>query len=538
LAIYFTHLAAQTRRPRPPPRHPPASAAGRVMLDLGPPAPADPDQDKMDFQPTLSQVAQLARDWAMVPVHTSLPAATREPDEAFLVLKSLSRQAFILESLAEADDRGRYTFLGYDPKLCLTCRSGLLTIANGARFEIATTDPGQHIQRVLDDNRSPILPGLPPFTGGLVGYFAYDYIKYAEPSLARQGLGAQDDEAFQDVDLMLFDKVVAYDHLEGRIHLIANVRTDAVPENYRRACAQLEQLADLIAHGQPADPPPLRLTSPFEPLFSPERYGAMVEQARHLIHEGDIFQVVLSNRWSAEATGSLFETYRRLRQINPSPYLFYLASDDVEIAGASPETLVRLRQGRAATFPLAGTRPRGQTPAQDLALERELLADRKELSEHDMLVDLGRNDLGKVCRFGSVAVERYRAVERYSHVMHIASAVAGQVRDDQSAVDVIAAVLPAGTLSGAPKIRACQIIDQLEDNTRGIYGGALGYLSLTGEVDTCIAIRLAFKRHQRVHVRAGAGIVADSDPAKEHQECHNKAQAVVDALLASAQERP
>jgi anthranilate synthase component 1 len=256
----------------------------------------------------------------------------------------------------------------------------------------------------------------------------------------------------------------------------------------------------------------------------------MVEKAKHYIHEGDIFQVVLSNPMEAEADGSLFDTYRVLRTSNPSPYMFYFSSDDIELVGASPETLVKLENGTLHTFPLAGTRPRGKTDAEDAALEAELLADEKERSEHNMLVDLGRNDIGKISQIGSVHVEKYMTIERFSHVMHIGSTVAGTIRGDKDAVDAVDAILPAGTLSGAPKLRACQIIDELEGRKRGVYGGAIGYLDFTGNLDTCIAIRLAFKKNGRVTIRSGAGIVADSVPEKEFEECCNKARAVLNAV--------
>ena len=265
-------------------------------------------------------------------------------------------------------------------------------------------------------------------------------------------------------------------------------------------------------------------------MFDKDAYCAMVEKAKHYIREGDIFQVVLSNRMEADMEGSLFDAYRVLRTTNPSPYMFYFSSDDIEIAGASPETLVKLQNGTLHTFPLAGTRPRGKTAEEDSRLEAELLADKKELAEHNMLVDLGRNDLGKISTFGSVEVEKYLSIERFSHVMHIGSTVRGQIRPDKTALDAVDAVLPAGTLSGAPKIRACEIINELENNKRGIYGGAIGYIDFTGNLDTCIAIRIAFKKNGKVFVRSGAGIVADSVPENEYQECINKAKAVMDAL--------
>jgi anthranilate synthase component 1 len=453
------------------------------------------------------------------------------------VLKNLSRQCFILESLEDSKRWGRYTFLGYDPRLELSCVNGVLRIKNGANLEVQTADPGAYINQIIEDNRAPQLPELPPFAGGLVGYFSYDYIKYSEPSLNRgAGNGAEagaalvDGEVFKDVDLMLFDKVVAYDRLEGTIILIVNMKTDAPEENYNRAQKELDDMARLVETGRPADIPPLAIRSPFRSLFDKDRYCAMVRQAKEHIREGDIFQVVLSNRLDADIEGSLFDTYRALRIDNPSPYMFYFSSDDMEIAGASPETLVKLTDGTLFTFPLAGTRRRGATEEEDKALEAELLADPKELAEHNMLVDLGRNDLGRISRFGSVAVEKYLSIEKFSHVMHIGSTVRGTIQEGKTALDVVAAALPAGTLSGAPKIRACEIIAALENNPRGIYGGAIGYISFSGNLDVCIAIRIAFKKNGKVFVRSGAGIVADSVPEKEFEECQNKMEAVMKAL--------
>ena len=286
---------------------------------------------------------------------------------------------------------------------------------------------------------------------------------------------------------------------------------------------ELRQLRDLLRSGKQKEEPGGRLLGEVTPLFDKKTYCGMVEQAKHHIREGDIFQIVLSNRLSAPFTGSLLNTYRVLRTINPSPYMFYFSGTDVEVAGASPETLVKLENGILHTFPLAGTRPRGRTDEEDQALEAELLADEKELAEHNMLVDLGRNDLGKISRFGTVAVEKLHSIERYSHVMHIGSTVRGEIREDCDALDAIEAVLPAGTLSGAPKIRACQLIGALENNNRGIYGGAIGYIDFTGNMDTCIAIRIAYQKNGKVFVRSGAGIVADSVPEKEYEECINKA---------------
>ncbi len=392
---------------------------------------------------------------------------------------------------------------------------------------IQTDDPAAYLRQVLADYKSPQLPGLPTFTGGLVGYFSYDYLGYSEPSVRSQ---AADSENFKDVDLMLFDKAIAFDNLRQKIILIANMSLAEPEVNYSKAVLELKQLAQLLRTGEKKAEPRGRLTGPVTPLFDQARYCAMVEQDKYHIREGDIFQVVLSNRLSAPYEGGLLNAYRVLRTVNPSPYMFYLSGTDVEAAGASPETLVKLENGVLHTFPLAGTRPRGRTEEEDKALEQELLADEKELAEHNMLVDPGRNDLGRISQFGTVQVEKLHSIECYSHVMHIGSTVRGQLREGLDALDAIAAVLPAGTLSGAPKIRACQLIAEPENNKRGIYGGAVGYIDFSGNMDTCIAIRLAYRKNGQVFVRSGAGIVADSVPENEYQEGINKAQAVVSAL--------
>ena len=414
--------------------------------------------------------------------------------------------------------------MGYDPKMEITCMDGDLKAGD---FHITTANPSDYLRQLLANYKSPRLDYLPSFTGGLVGYFSYDYLGYSEPTVRRE---VEDTEAFRDVDLMLFDKVIAFDHMRQKIILMVNIRLDDVEVGYNKAVLELKQLADLLRHGDKKNEPGGKLLGEVTPLFHREQFCGMVEKAKHHIREGDIFQIVLSNRLSAPFEGSLLNTYRVLRTINPSPYMFYFSGTDVEVAGASPETLVKLENGVLHTFPLAGTRPRGKTDVEDKALEADLLADEKELAEHNMLVDLGRNDLGKISRFGTVEVEKLHSIERYSHVMHIGSTVRGEIREDKDALDAIEAVLPAGTLSGAPKIRACQLIGELENNKRGIYGGAIGYIDFTGNMDTCIAIRIAYKKNGKVFVRSGAGIVADSVPEKEYQECINKAKSCLKAL--------
>jgi len=476
------------------------------------------------YQPNLNEAKGLLKDYKIIPVSLKIYSDVRTPIEVLKILKANSRHCYMLESLEDSNRWGRYTFLGYDPKLEFTCVNGTVSI-NGK--EVATNNPNQYIRQILDEHKSPKFSYLPPFTGGLVGYFSYDYIKYSEPTL---NLNANDEEKFKDIDLMLFDKVIAFDNLKQEIVLIANVKTDNFEKNYNSALKDLEEMADLIRKSKTVNPPPLKIKSDFRYLFGKEEFCNMVDKAKKHIYEGDIFQVVLSNRAEADVEGSLFDTYRVLRMTNPSPYMFYFSSDEIEIAGASPETLVKLDGETLYTFPLAGTRPRGKTEEEDAKLKRELLSDPKELAEHNMLVDLGRNDLGKISKFGTVLVEKYKTIESFSHVMHIGSTISSVIRSDKSALDAIEAVLPAGTLSGAPKIKACQIINDLENNKRGIYGGAIGYIDFTGNMDTCIAIRIAFKKNGKVFVRSGAGIVADSVPESEYQECINKAKAVINAL--------
>ena len=471
-----------------------------------------------------------AKKFASDPRYDILPLAiemlsdVKTPVEVLKILKNVSSHCYMLESASDNENWGRYTFLGYNPKLCITCSDGVMRIGN---ITIETRDPNKYIRQVLNEHRSPKLEGLPSFTGGLVGYFSYDYLKYAEPTLK---LNAADTEGFRDTDLMLFDRVIAFDNVKKKMILIINVSLENIETEYNRAEIELKQMKELVLNGKPADIPKGRLKGELRPLFEKERYCEMVEKAKKHIFEGDIFQIVLSNRIGADYEGSLFDTYRILRTINPSPYMFYFSGDDMEVAGASPETLVKLENGVLHTFPLAGTRPRGKTPEEDKALEEELLADEKELAEHNMLVDLGRNDIGRISRFGTVEVEQFHTIQRYSHVMHIGSTVRGEIREDMDALDAINAILPAGTLSGAPKIRACQLINDLEDDKRGIYGGAIGYIDFTGNLDTCIAIRIAYKKRSKVYVRSGAGIVADSIPENEFTECMNKAAAVVKAL--------
>ena len=514
----------------------------------------------MQFRPTLEEARQLAETghYGSIPISCEVLCDSVTPLTALRRLQFVSDHCFLFESVEQCGTWGRYSFLGYDPRLTISCVDGRTRVEAGGATFTYDEPPAERIRAILAESRAPRLDYLPPFAGGLVGYFSYDYFKYAEPTLT---LDASDDEGFNDVDLMLFDKVVAFDNLRQKLVLIVNLplsagttgagTADAGPAGpaaashaaagpvadgasldaaYHKACAQLRSMRELVLAGPQKPDVPGRITSEVRALFDEKGYCAMVQRAQEHIRAGDIFQVVLSNRLDADFEGTLLDTYRLLRATNPSPYLIYLASPALELAASSPETLVRMENGHVFTFPLAGTRPRGATAADDARLEADLRSDEKECAEHDMLVDLGRNDVGKVAEFGSVRVEKYHEVEKFSHVMHLGSTISGRVRKDCDALDAVEAIMPAGTLSGAPKIRACQIINDLENSKRGIYGGTIGYIDLAGNLDMCIGIRLAYHRGGRVFVRSGAGIVADSVPKNEYRECVNKAKAVVEAL--------
>lgn len=479
--------------------------------------------------PSLKDVKEIIKEneCSYIPIAYEIFSDTKTPVEVLKILKNFSKQCFMLESVEDSKRWGRYTFLGFDPILEITCENEFLKINGFKSVSKKTNNPSKYIREILQEYKSPNLSNLPPFTGGLVGYFAYDFIKYSENSL---NLDGKDYESFKDVDLMLFDKIIVFDNFKQKIIFIINIKVDDLEKEYDKAREKLKKLVAIVKTGKSIESDRLKLKTEFNTLFSKEQYCSIVGKAKEYIKEGDIFQVVLSNPICSEIEGSLLDTYRILRTTNPSPYMFYFSSDNIEIVGASPETLVKLQNKTLYTFPLAGTRSRGKNEEEDLNLEEDLLNDEKELAEHNMLVDLARNDLGKVSEFGSIKLEKYMEIKKFSHVMHIGSTVKGTLRKDKDMLDVIEAILPAGTLSGAPKIRACEIIEKLENNKRGIYGGAIGYLGFSGNMDTCIAIRIAFTKKNKVFIRSGAGIVADSVAEKEFQECMNKAQAVLNAL--------
>ena len=478
--------------------------------------------------PDCDEILKMAPDYDIIPVCREIYADVITPITLLRKLAAVSKRYYLLESVEGGEKWGRYSFLGFDPVMRVKCSCGKVTIEkDGEETEKVTDKPLEVLREILKDYKAPRLEGLPPFAGGFVGYFAYAMIGYAEPKLnIKKG-------TVNDYDMMLFDKVIAYDHLKQKISIIVNMKTDKVMENYGKATAEIQDLANLIRSQQTADIPVSKSKIAFTCNVSKEEYCKLVEKTKEYIVDGDIFQAVISRQFSSPYEGSLINPYRVLRTTNPSPYMVYMKIDDEEIMSTSPETLVRLENGRLTTFPVAGSRPRGTTEEEDQELEADLLSDEKELSEHNMLVDLGRNDLGRISRFDSVEVTKYMMIHKYSKIMHICSQVEGDIKNDCDALSAIESVLPAGTLSGAPKIRACEIIEELESEERGVYGGALGYLDFTGNMDTCIAIRMAVKKDGRVYVQAGGGIVADSIPENEYQESANKAAAVMNAIKAA-----
>jgi anthranilate synthase component I len=472
--------------------------------------------------PGLDAVRDLAREYTLVPLRHTFIADCETPVSAFLKLRG-DGPAFLLESAEQGQRFGRWSFLGFRPRSVIRMRLG------------EHPDPYALVAEELGRFRIAPLEGLPPFAGGAVGLFGYDLARSAEPSVGEPN---DDDLDLPDLALMVSDVLLAFDHLRHEVTVISNVFVeDDLEGAYARAAGAIAEVRERLAAPVPRAASARREPPAFESNVGAAGFADAVERAKEYIRAGDVYQVVPSQRWSADAPVDAFSIYRGLRAINPSPYMYFLDFGDFEIAGASPEPLVTVTGRQVEQRPIAGTRPRAATAEEDIERARELLADEKERAEHVMLVDLGRNDLGRVCEYGSVSVDELMVVETYSHVMHIVSSVSGTLRDGVSAMDALRAALPAGTLSGAPKIRAMQIIDELEPVRRGPYGGAIGYLSYTGDLDTCIYIRSALVKEGRVHVQAGAGIVADSAPDYEVRETEAKAGAVIDAIgLACAQE--
>ncbi len=477
------------------------------------------------LKPDFETVCSMSENYNTIPVSKEFYADIITPITLLRRISGISKRFFLLESIEGGEKWGRYSFLGYDPIMRVTCKNKVVTIEqNGDIKAINTEKPLDVLRKILKKYKAPAVSELAPFTGGFVGYFGYSMIGYAEPRLKISG------GDFNDFDMMLFEKVIAYDHLKQKISISVNIKTDNLSENYKSAEQVINETAKLINSEEPLPKLKTPKHTEFVCNFEKQDYCDVVERTKEYIRDGDIFQAVISRRFEADFDGSLINAYRVLRTTNPSPYMVFMSIDGQEVMSTSPETLVRLQNGRLYTFPVAGSRPRGQTDKEDEELEKGLLADEKELSEHNMLVDLGRNDLGRVSKFNSVEVTKYKMIHRYSKIMHICSQVEGNIRSDCDALNAIESVLPAGTLSGAPKIRACEIIEELERCPRGIYGGALGYMDFSGNLDTCIAIRMAVKRDNKVYVQAGGGIVADSVSENEYLESRNKALAVINAI--------
>jgi anthranilate synthase component I len=483
-------------------------------------------------QPDFKQFSQLAREATLVPVVKSVSADLLTPVSAFLAIAENEPHAFLLESVERGEQIGRYTFLGVRPYMRVKAREGRVTIERGRKRETLTENIFHLLKLLLREHRTATVPGLPPFTAGAVGYFAYDVVRQLE----RIGEHAQDDLSLPDAELMFFDRLLAFDHLRHQIHIVAaaDVSRESPRQAYTRAIRDIAALEKKLARGLSAAAwrKPKRPAGKLNirPRTRREDFLRSVKHAKEYIAAGDIFQVVLSQRLDFTPGVAPFDLYRALRQVNPSPYLYFLRMNDTHILGSSPEMLVRVTGRKLEYRPIAGTHPRGRDEAEDLRLEQQMRNDEKERAEHVMLVDLGRNDLGRVSEYGSVKVKDLMYVERYSHVMHLVSALEGTLRQDLDALDAFAACFPAGTLSGAPKVRAMQIIEELEPTRRGIYGGSVLYADFAGNLDSCIGIRTMLMKGKKAYLQAGAGIVADSDPAREFDESMNKAGALLKAV--------
>lgn len=488
---------------------------------------------RSEARPTRTEALSLFEQYDVVPVYRTLMADLETPVSVYLKLAQRAAPSFLLESVEGGENIGRYSILGVEPHAAIAIQDGrVIRTAAGrstARLLAQGGDPLHVIQQEIEPYRPAPVDGLPRFTGGAVGYLGYDVVRYFEelPKTAIDGLGVP------EAILLLADTLVIFDHVKHQLIVLSNAVSQGDPEAaYDSALVRIQSLIDALK--QPLPPIP-QAESPLDDglrsNFTREDFEENVRIAKEYIAAGDAFQIVLSQRLTCRTSAPPFAIYRALRMLNPSPYMFFFDfGNDLHLIGASPEMMVRLEDHDATVRPIAGTRPRGATEEEDRALERELLADPKERAEHVMLVDLGRNDLGRVCEYGTVKVPQRFVVERYSHVMHIVSQVEGRLRPGTTAFDLLRATFPAGTLSGAPKIRAMQIIEELEGTRRGPYGGAVGYFGFNGAMDTCITIRALLMRGDTVTVQAGAGIVADSDPAREYEETLSKARAVAMAI--------
>ena len=473
----------------------------------------------------------LARRGTFVPVCKEIMADLLTPVSAFLKIAEHSDYAFLLESVEGGEQVARYSFLGKDPFLILRARDGRTVVERDGESATSEEPFVEVLRSTMAGFRSPLVPGLPRFTGGAVGYLGYDAVPWFEPVPVppRAGGEAPADEA----GFMVFDTVLAFDHVQHRILLMANARVgadDDLRALYQFACAKIGFLEGELERSLSLDAKTGAGPGAVRSNLTREAFEGHVAAAKAAIAAGDIYQVVLSQRFETTISADPFTVYRALRHVNPSPYMFFIRMGATSIVGASPEMLVRVEGRRVETHPIAGTRPRGAAAEEDLRLAEELKASEKERAEHVMLVDLGRNDIGRVAEYGSVRVPQYMALERYSHVMHLVSIVEGRLSEDRDRLDALVACFPAGTVSGAPKVRAMEIIASLEPTRRGIYAGAVGYLDFAGNLDFCIAIRTIVVEGRRALVQAGAGIVADSDPAAEYEETRDKARALLHAL--------
>lgn len=490
------------------------------------------------YTPSVGEVIRLAREYNLIPVVRHLLADTETPIRVFQQFYS-EKRAFLLESVEGGVKWARYSFIGTEPFLIVKAKNGVTEVLKGKeRQTYAEQKPVEVLKSLLRSYRSPSLPDLPRFTGGAVGFFGYELQQYYE-RLPRHRV---DDLGMDDIQFMFCDQVIAFDHFKQQLKVIANVH---VPEGatdgeiiraYEDTCSKIDAMIKRLVKPMPANrmihrpiPQDVELGDVRSNLTK-EKYMANVDAAKEYIRAGDIFQVVLSQRFEIQTEVDPLQVYRILRTMNPSPYMYVLKLDEEVIVGTSPELLVRVEDERVETRPIAGTRPRGATPEEDEALAQDLLADEKERAEHLMLVDLGRNDLGRVSQFGSVKCNTFMEIERYSHVMHIVSNVTGSIRKDKDFFDAFLSCMPAGTVSGAPKLRAMEIIAELENEVRGSYAGAIGYLGFSGNLDTCITIRTIVFKHGKAYVQAGAGIVWDSVPEKEYEETVNKAKGMLKAI--------
>ena len=481
--------------------------------------------------PTIEEIKENFDGYRLVPVFYEILSDTVTPIRIYKALSENEENAFILESVDNKEKWGRYSFIGVNPKLEVKITNHMAeVISKDDTVNEIIDNPVQFLSKIMEEYKTPRLKNKPNLTGGLVGYFGYDTVRYMEKKLVNI---PEDDLKMPDCDLFMYDELVAFDHLSNKIIVIINIdMQDDIERQYYDA---EERAKNIIAKIENYSPKATEKELPdtdykVKSNVTKEEYMANVEKAKDYIVNGDIFQVVLSQRFEIDNPPESFDVYRMLRATNPSPYLYFFKNKKYEIAGASPEMLVNVTDRIVTTKPIVGTIGRGVTEEEDKAFERQLNSDPKERAEHTMLVDLGRNDVGKVSKFGSVEVTSFMQTERYSKVMHLVSDVQGTLRDDKNAIDALLAVLPAGTLSGAPKVRAMEIIDEMENKKRGLYGGTVGYLGFDGNIDTCIAIRTVLFRNNKAYVQAGAGIVADSVPEKEFVETQNKALAVINAI--------